>query len=354
MTKIKPRQLETLRKQIMTKKDKPEFVTNSGRLLHLIHTQQFTHELMHDFFKIANKARQLYTSAIGASFLKNCLPNMRALLYFVQPSTRTFLSFESAASILGISTAQVTSTRTSSELKGETPLDSVHTFAMYHDLIIIRYPELGFAEQCATQFLESDVSKHIINGGSGMDQHPTQALLDVYTLHREFLKRGGVDGKRIMFVGDLARGRAARSLIYLLCKYSNVKVDLVSPDSLKLKDDMKKYMTKHGINFRESDSMLGFSKEADAVYMTRIQDEYDNEFSPGDINYSAYTLTQDVIASLKPNCIVMHPLPRREEIPISFDADPRSRYWEQVENGMWARVALIAHILECDLKIKSA
>ena len=134
----------------------------------------------------------------------------------------------------------------------------------------------------------------------------------------------------------------------------DVKVDLVSPDSLKLKDDMKKYMTKHGIKFRESDSMLGFSKEADAVYMTRIQDEYDNEFSAGNIDYSAYTLTQDVIASLKPNCIVMHPLPRREEIPVSFDADPRSRYWEQVENGMWARVALIAHILECDLKIKSA
>ena len=113
-------------------------------------------------------------------------------------------------------------------------------------------------------------------------------------------------------------------------------------------------MTKHGIKFRESDSMLAFSKEADGVYMTRIQDEYDNEFSAGNIDYSAYTLTEDVVASLKPNCIVMHPLPRREEIPVSFDADPRSRYWEQVENGMWVRVALIAHILECDLKIKSA
>lgn len=338
----------------MTKKDKPQFVTGSGRLLHLIHTQQFTHELMHDFFKIADKARQLYTSGIGASFLKDCLPNKRALLYFVQPSTRTFLSFQAAASILGISTAQVTSTRTSSELKGETPLDSVHTFAMYHDLIIIRYPEPGFAEQCALQFVESDVSKHIINGGSGMDQHPTQALLDVYTLHREFLRRGGIDGKRIMFVGDLARGRAARSLIYLLCKFKDIKVDLVAPEALKLKEDMKKYMSKHGIDIRESDSMSSFSKEADAVYMTRIQDEYEGEFSAGDIDYGAYTLTDEVIASLKPNCIVMHPLPRREEIPVSFDADPRSRYWEQVENGMWARVALIAHILECDLKIKSA
>jgi len=158
----------------------------NGRLLHLLFTQQFNQPLLQDIFDVADKARQLYSSRIGASFLKECLPNKRALLYFVQPSTRTFLSFQSAASILGMSAAQVTSTRTSSEIKGETPLDSVHAFAMYHDLIIIRYPEPGFAEMCAQKFIDYEVTKRIINGGSGMDQHPTQALLDIYTLHREF------------------------------------------------------------------------------------------------------------------------------------------------------------------------
>lgn len=172
-------------------------MSRNNRLLHLIFTQQFSRKLLNNLFEVAEKARQLYQSGIGAQYLKNCLPNRRALLYFVQPSTRTFLSFQAAASILGMSTATVTSIQTSSEMKGETPLDSVHTFAMYHDLIIIRYPEPGFAEKCSKYFLEYEIQKHIINGGSGMDQHPTQALLDIYTIHRELLKRGGIDGKKI-------------------------------------------------------------------------------------------------------------------------------------------------------------
>ena len=333
---------------------KIQLMSSRGRLLHLIYTQQLSRELLENFFDIAEKARRLYTSGIGAAFLKDCLPNKRALMYFVQPSTRTFLSFQAAASILGMSTAQVTTPQTSSEAKGESPLDSVHTFAMYHDLIAIRYPEPGFAMKCAWHFMQAEVPKHIINGGSGMDQHPTQAFLDVYTIHREFYRRGGIDGKRILMVGDLARGRAVRSLIYLLCKYRDVKVDLVAPESLKLKDDIKEYMSKRGVEFRESDSLASFVGEADTIYMTRIQDEYDNMATAAGVDYGLYTLSLDVLGSVQPNCIVMHPLPRRSEIPISVDSDPRSRYWEQVENGMWARVALIAHILDCDVRIKSA
>ena len=293
-------------------------------------------------------------AASAPLFLKECLPNTRALLYFLQPSTRTFLSFNAAASILGMSTAQVTSVETSSEMKGESPIDSVHTFAMYHDLIVIRCPEAGFAERCALHFIEHNVPRHIITGGSGMDQHPTQALLDVYTLHREFYRRGGIDGKRILIVGDLCDGRAVRSLIYLLCKYFNVKVDLASPDALRLKDDMKEYMARRGVEFREDNSVKEFIKEADAVYMTRIQDEYENQLSVGSLDYSPYSLTHEVLNAMKATAVILHPLPRRNEIPEFVDSDPRSRYWEQVENGMSARVALIAHVLECDLRIKSA
>lgn len=334
--------------------DKLSLFSSHGRLCHVVFTQQFSRERLDGLFDLAEKARRLYTSRIGAAFLKECLPNRRTLMYFVQPSTRTFLSFQAAAAILGMSTAQVTSQQTSSEAKGESPLDSVHAFAMYHDVIVIRYPEPGFAERCALYFMEHELPKHIINGGSGMDQHPTQALLDVYTIHREFSRRGGIDGRRLLVVGDLARGRAVRSLIYLLCKYRDVKIDLASPPQLGLQDDIKEYMTKRNIVFRESASMTDFVAEADAIYMTRIQDEYEESMPAADVDYGSYCLTPDVLQKLKPNCILMHPLPRREEVPIGVDSDPRARYWEQVENGMWARVALIAHLLECDLRIQSA
>ncbi len=325
-----------------------------GRLLHLIYTQQFTREMLSDLFDVADAARNLYKSRVGASVLRDCLTNRRALLYFVQPSTRTFLSFQAATSILGMPTAQVTTTSTSSEYKGETPADSVRTFAMYHDLIIMRYPEPGFAEECALGFTRSGIHKHIINGGSGMDQHPTQALLDVYTLHREFIRRGGIEGKRILIVGDLARGRTVRSLVYLLGKYSGVRVDLVSPESLSIKEDMRQHMAEVGMSCRESRALRDFAREADAIYMTRIQDEYEKLHPGGEIDYGDFRLTDDVLGLLRPDCVILHPLPRRDEIPVSVDSDPRSRYWDQVENGMWVRVALIAHILGCDLQIRSA
>ena len=335
-------------------KDELRLLSSRDRLLHLIYTQQLSRGLLEDLFVVAEKARGMYASGIGAKFLQNCLPNKRALLYFVQPTTRTILSFQSAAEILGISTARVTSTSTSSEAKGETPLDTVHVFAMYHDLIVMRYPEAGFASKCAQYFRERDLPKHIINGGSGMDQHPTQALLDVYTLHREFYRKGGIDGKRILVAGDLARGRAVRSLIYLLSKFEDVKMDLVAPASLGLHDDIKEHMQENEMPFRESENIGDFISEADAVYMTRVQDEYDDVEPGGELDYDRCSLTPATLDAMSPNCAILHPLPRRSEIPVSVDSDSRARYWEQVENGMWARVALIAHVLECDLRIKTA
>jgi len=329
-------------------------LSTRGRLLHLIYTQQLTRGLLEDAFEVAGKARRLYTSRIGAAFLKDSLPDRRALLYFVQPSTRTFLSFQAAAEILGMSTAHVTSTETSSEAKGESPLDSMHTFAMYHHLIVLRYPETGFAARCAQYFRELEVPKHIVNGGAGMEQHPTQAMLDVYTLHREFERKGGLEGKRLLIVGDLARGRAVRSLIYLLGKYEGMSIDLAAPKSLQLAEDMKQYMQSHNMTFRESEDLSQFIGEADAVYMTRVQDEYDDVAPAADIAYDRFRLTPALLEKMSSTCPILHPLPRRDEIPVSVDSDPRSRYWEQVENGMWIRVALIAHMFQCDLRIKTA
>ena len=291
-------------------------------------------------------------------FLRESLVGRLALLYFVQASTRTFLSFQAAASVLGMSTAEVRDPKVSSEVKGESSLDSVRTFAMYHDLIVIRYPEAGFAERAARLFIEVDLRRHVINGGSGMDDHPTQALLDLYTLHREFYNRGGVNGKRILIVGDLARGRAVRSLLQLLAKYDEVRLDLVSPASLMLSDDIRARMFRNVADLREGTDIEKFLPDADAVYMTRVQSEYDDNDTATDTDETSdqpylNALTPDRARLLSPQCVILHPLPRREELPASLDRDPRSRYWAQVENGMWARVALIAHMLGCDQRIKS-
>jgi aspartate carbamoyltransferase catalytic subunit len=225
---------------------------------------------------------------------------------------------------------------------------------MYHDLIIIRYPEPGFSEQCAGFFVDHDLRRHVINGGSGKDDHPTQALLDMYTLHREFYSRGGVDGKRILLVGDLARGRAVRSLVHLLTRYEGVRIDLVSPPQLRLADDLMEVSRKTFEDVRESEEIEDFLADADAVYMTRVQSEYDPHIEVSESAIESYGLTEDRVAMMKADSVIMHPLPRRNEIPITLDRDPRSRYWEQVENGMWVRVALIAHMLGCDARIAAS
>ena len=225
---------------------------------------------------------------------------------------------------------------------------------MYHDLIIIRYPEAGFSEQCARFFVDHDLRRHIVNGGSGKDDHPTQALLDLYTLHREFYSRGGIDGKRILLVGDLARGRAARSLVHLLTRYEGIRIDLVSPPQLRLGDEIMTLGQKVFGDIRESEDIEDFIHDADAVYMTRVQSEYDADIEIPESAIQTYGLTPERVAMMKADSIIMHPLPRRNEIPATLDRDPRSKYWDQVENGMWVRIALIAHMLGCDARIKSS
>ncbi len=331
-----------------------ENFTYRGRLMHLVHTRQLTRSLAEDMFDTADAARRLNTSRRGAEYLQDSLVGRLALLYFVQPSTRTFLSFRAAASLLGMSAAEVRRTEVSSEVKGESPLDSIRTFAMYHDLIVIRYPEAGFSEQCANFFVDHDLRRHIINGGSGKDDHPTQALLDLYTLHREFYSRGGIDGKRILVVGDLARGRAVRSLLHLLTNYSGVRIDLVAPPQFRLEDDIKVLGANAFDDMRESENIEDFLHEADAVYMTRVQSEYDGAAQTPTSVVESYGLTPARASKMKAESIIMHPLPRQNEIPDVLDRDPRSRYWDQVENGMWVRVALIAHMLSCEERIRSS
>ncbi len=333
-------------------REKISHLNKGDKIFHTIYSQQFTRESLESISRLATMMRRIAVSREGMNFLKSLLSHKRSMLYFVQPSTRTFLSFMAACQILGITCNEVRDTSTSSEIKGETEYDSVHTFSSYFDFIIIRHKKEGLAERLA--FMMNDLGKSIpvINAGSGKDQHPTQALLDIYTLIREFEKTAtGLDGRSIAFVGDLKRGRTVRSLTYLLKNFKDIKMFFISPPELRLGDDLKEYLTKHKQHFEELDDLNSILPDLDAVYMTRIQDEHDVNGESKNIDYYKFCINTENIKKMKPTAIIMHPLPRRKEIDVAIDKDPRARYWEQAQNGMWVRSALIATIFNVEGKI---
>lgn len=318
-------------------------------IFHCLQSQQFDRELLDHLCVLADKIRDIARSKKGMEYLMSLLNHKRAMLYFVQPSTRTFLSFYSACQILGIQCAEVRDTRTSSEVKGESEEDTVRTFSSYYDFIIMRHPKANFAQQIARLLDDSERNVPIINAGSGKDQHPTQALLDVYTLQRSFRYRGTIDGLKIAFVGDLVRGRTCRSLASLLSKFDGVKQYFVAPKEYQMGSDILKILDRAGSSYEMVEDFTSVIPEVDAIYMTRLQDEWDKEDGTSrPIDISKYSFNPEHLSLLKPDAILMHPLPRRKEIHPDVDRDPRAVYWRQVRNGMWARVALIAAIFGTD------
>jgi len=324
--------------------EKLDHFKSEGRLFDIIYAQQFDREFLDYLCNLAEMIRGLAKTKMGQKKLRNLLPHKRAMLYFVQPSTRTFLSFQNACYILGLSVSETRGTTTSSEVKGESPEDTIRTFASYVDLIICRHPQAGFAEKMAWVLNQTERPVPVLNGGSGPDQHPTQALLDIYTLEREFYNVGGLDGKKIAMVGDLRRGRTVRSLSYLMKNYKDVKLYFVSPDIFKMKDDIKSFLDKHHIPFHETDDFESIMPTVDAIYMTRIQDEYAENPSGKAETHLEFHFKTKHLSMIQPHCVILHPLPRRYEIEITVDKDPRAAYWRQERCGMWIRAALIAHI----------
>lgn len=334
--------------------EKAPHLLDEGRLFHILLAQQFERDDLETLGALATQIRFIAKEEAGSRFLRSLLAHKRAMLYFSQPSTRTFLSFCAACQILGITIGEVRDTSTSSEFKGESQEDSVRTFSSYFDLIVMRSKIGGLAEKMAWALSNSERPIPIVNAGSGRDQHPTQALLDIYTLQRSFEKRGGIDGKRIVFVGDLARGRTVRSLAYLLTNYTDVEQCFVAPDGLQIRDDVLDQLRRKGASIELSDELGGMIPTADAIYMTRIQDEWDQtEGESAGIDTSRYCFTGDDLSLLKPDAVVMHPLPRRNEISTDVDSDPRAVYWRQMRNGMWIRTALIATICRRDDEIRA-
>jgi len=331
--------------------EKLDFFRQNGRIFDVIFAQQFDRPFLDRMCHLADLIRQMAKTKSGQFKLRHLLPHKRAMLYFVQPSTRTFLSFQNACHILGMSVSEIRGTSTSSEVKGESPEDTIRTFASYVSMIISRHPEAGFAEKTAWVLNQTHRPVPVLNGGSGPDQHPTQALLDIYTLQRELSHLGGLDGKKIVMVGDLRRGRTVRSLSYLMKNYKGVELYFVAPEVFRMKDDIKEFLDRHRIPYRETEDFESVMPLADAIYMTRIQNEYAEDPSSEAETYPSFHFKREHLGRIQAHCALLHPLPRRYEIEVGVDKDPRAAYWRQERNGMWIRTALIAHIFRVEQDI---
>jgi aspartate carbamoyltransferase catalytic subunit len=191
----------------------------------------------------------------------------------------------------------------------------------------------------------------VINAGSGSDQHPTQALLDIYTLARSFSDRGGIDGKVIGMMGDLKRGRTVRSLCYLMRNYVGVRLVFIAPEQFAMQDDVKTYLREHGIHYTETQILGDVLGDLDALYVTRMQSEWDSANESRAVDLARYSVGPRELGVLKRDAIVMHPLPRGAEIDPAVDEDPRAMYWRQERNGMWMRVAVLLRIFRADGQI---
>lgn len=325
----------------------------SAKLFHLIDSRAFDRALLDNLCELTTRVRTMAKTHIGARALQTMLAHRRAMLYFSQPSTRTFLSFNNACHVLGIRTSEIRDASISSEVKGESFEDSIRTFSSYVDVIIMRTLGQGLAARAAMLMDSIARPLPIINAGSGKDQHPTQALLDIYTLGRSFESRGGIDGKTIGLMGDLKRGRTARSLCYLMKNYEGVKLKLIAPDSFGMEDDIKAHMDEHGIEYEETQALHKILPELDAIYVTRMQSEHDVDGESTRIDIGDFSIGTEELGYMKSDSIVMHPLPRGPELHPDVDEDPRAMYWRQERNGMWMRAALLCKIFGVDEELLS-
>jgi aspartate carbamoyltransferase catalytic subunit len=308
------------------------------RLHHVIEAQDFNRGMLEELFSTARLMERVAEEG-GSKLLDGCI--MASLFY--EESTRTRFSFESAMLRQGGSVISTENARQfSSVSKGETLEDTIRILNGYADVIVMRHYESGSARRAA------DVSRvPIINAGDGTGQHPTQAFLDLYTIEKEL---GHIDNLSIAVVGDLANGRTVRSLCYLLAKYRNVHVYMVAPEVVRMREDIKDYLSRHDVKWTEVQDLREIAPEIDVLYQTRIQKE---RFGDRNEDYLAargvYVVDRDLVRSMRDDSIVMHPLPRVDEITTDVDGDPRAAYFRQAQNGLYIRMALLAGCLARDI-----
>ncbi|RME70084.1 MAG: aspartate carbamoyltransferase [Chloroflexi bacterium] len=299
----------------------------------VISVSQFDRPRLDYIFTRAREMRAM-VKRVGASDL---LKGFVLACLFYEPSTRTSASFIAAMERLGGSVIPITQgVQFSSVSKGETLADTVRTLEQYADVIVLRHPEIGSAQLAADY-----ASVPVINAGDGAGEHPTQALLDLFTIQDEL---GTIDGLKIAMVGDLRYGRTVHSLTKLLLQYK-VSLRFVSPEILRLPLTIMNEVIDAGLDVRETHDVADVIENADVLYVTRVQKERFSDLAQYEEVKDHYEITPELMARAKQKMIVMHPLPRVGEIHYAVDADPRAAYFRQVQNGMYIRMALLAAVL---------
>lgn len=312
-------------------------MATSKKLIHILSSQQFERTwLEKTLFPEILKMQKVVRSGKVLQTLKG----KSVCLLFYEPSTRTRTSFEQAVIKLGgIPVTTENAKEFSSAIKGETMFDTTRIInAYYFSAIVIRSDYEGASTEAAS------VSKvPIINAGDGAGQHPTQALLDLFTIYEQFKK---VDGVKVAMVGDLKYGRTVRSLSYLLSKFKKVHLELVAPKSLQMKDDILEHLKEHGVSFNITDNLAKVAPLVDVIYMTRAQKE---RMKGEEVSGDGVRLTREILDTVNKKSIVMHPLPRSNdfnELPDELTDDPRIKIFQQAENGLFTRMALLKMVIK--------
>ena len=300
----------------------------------IISVKQFKREDLEYIFGVAHEMRGMVERVGTFDLLKGkILANL-----FYEPSTRTSSSFTAAMERLGGSVIPINEVKYSSVSKGESLPDTVRTLECYADVIVLRHPETGSAAIAAKA-----ARKPVINAGDGIGEHPTQALLDTFTIFEE-LSAGSVDGMTVTMLGDLKYGRTVHSLARLLSMYK-VRINYVSPEILRMPKEVMNEAGERGIPQAEFDSLEKVLPETDVLYVTRVQKERFEDPAEYEKVKGAYVIDPEVMKAAKQEMIVMHPLPRVGEISVDFDEDPRAAYFRQMEYGLYVRMALLAMVL---------
>jgi aspartate carbamoyltransferase catalytic subunit len=298
----------------------------------IISVRQFNRENLEYIFAVAHEMRTMVERVGTFDLLKGkILANL-----FYEPSTRTSSSFTAAMERLGGSVIPINEVKYSSVSKGESLPDTVRTLECYADVIVLRHPETGSAAIAAKA-----AHKPVINAGDGVGEHPTQALLDAFTIREEL---GHLDGLTVTMLGDLKYGRTVHSLSRLLSLYS-VKLNYVSPDILKMPAEVVEELRAKGMQQADAASLEKVLPETDVLYVTRVQKERFEDPAEYEKVKGAYVIDPPTMKPARQRMIVMHPLPRVTEISMDFDEDPRAAYFRQMEYGLYVRMALLAMVL---------
>lgn len=305
-----------------------EFKKGDFKGMDILNGYQFTNHQLNHIMNIAAD----YERRVKAGEAIRDLEGMVVATLFFEPSTRTRLSFEAAINRTGAKCISMADAKASSSAKGETLEDTIRTVDGYVDCIVMRHPEKGAAVRAA------GIAEHpVINGGDGAGQHPTQALLDIYTMRKE---KGHIGGQTITFLGDLKYGRTVHSLGYFMQQLGN-RMIFASPEELKMPEDITQDLLAKGAQITETTDVKAALAESDFVYVTRVQRERFEDEESYNRCKGSYIVNPTLIKGAKPGITIMHPLPRVDEISVDMDSYEGAAYFRQAHNGMYLRMALL-------------